>query len=160
MPPGRGSSLWSIPFHRRILSGSVKYGNTASGGARIRISCSMTSSPSGTFACLHLLLHSLLEAVQSGCPELLEVVAQFGQAFGPGPVDDPGGVTPALEQAGVDEHPRMLRPRRPAELEVRRDLPGGELIVPDEAEDLPPVGLGDGSEGGVHGLSVSRSLRK
>ena len=38
----------------------------------------------------------------------------------------------------------------PAELEVRGDLPGGELVVADEAEDLAPVGLGDGSEGGVH----------
>ena len=31
-----------------------------------------------------------------------------------------------------------------------RDLPRGELVVADESEDLAPVGLGDGSEGGVH----------
>jgi hypothetical protein len=43
---------------------------------------------------------------------------------------------------------------------VRGDLPGGELVLADESEDLPSVRLGDGSEGGVHPMNVSRSLRK
>src|SRR5580693_2194332 len=98
MPPGRGSTVWSIPCQRRIFSGSVKNGNTASGGAAIRISCSMTSSPSGTVAVLHVLLHCPLQTAQSGLPEHLEVVPELGQTFGPGPVDDPGRVTTALEE--------------------------------------------------------------
>jgi hypothetical protein len=43
---------------------------------------------------------------------------------------------------------------------MRGDLSCGELLVGDEAQDLAPVRLGDGSEGGVHRESVSRSLRK
>src|ERR1700687_3265434 len=131
MPPGWASILCSIPFQRRILSGSVKNGNTASGGAAIRISCSMTSAPSGTVGFLHLSLHSPLQAVQSGCPELFEVLAQLGQPFGPGPVDDPSGLAPALQQPGVDEHPEVLGHGRPTELEMRCDLPGSELVVAD-----------------------------
>src|SRR5579864_3999274 len=160
MPPGWASTLWSIPFQRRILSGSVKNGNTASGGAAIRISCSMTSSPCGTVGCLHLSLHCPLEAAQSGRPEPLEVLAQLVQPFGPSPVDDAGRVTPALEEPGVDEDPEVLGHGGPAELEMRGDLSCGELVVADEAEDFAPVGLGDGSEGGVHTVNVSRSLRK
>ena len=138
----------------------MKNGNTASGGAAIRISCSMTSSPVGTFGVLHLLLDCPLQAAQSGRPEHFEVVAQLVQSFGPGPVDDPGGFASALEQPGVDEDPQVLGHRRPGEVEMRGDLPAGELVVAHEAEDLAPVGLGDGSEGGVHPLNVSRSLRK
>src|SRR5580704_3931770 len=160
MPPGCASTLWSMPCQRRILSGSVKNGNTASGGAAIRISCSMTSSPGGTVAVLHLFLYRQLQAAQSCRPEHLEVVAQLGQALGPGPVDDPGGVATALEEAGLDEHPEMLGYGGTAELEVRGDLPGGELVVGHEPEDFAPMRLGDGSEGGVHRVNVSRSLRK
>src|SRR5579862_8494899 len=145
MPPGCASTLWSMPCQRRILSGSVKNGNTASGGAAIRISCSMTSSPVGTFAVLHLLLHCALEASQSGRPEHFEVLAQLVQSLGPGPVDDPGGIPTALEEPGVDEHPEMLRDRRTTELEMRGDLSRGQFLVADETEDLTPVGLGDGS---------------
>src|SRR5580658_4172598 len=149
-----------MPCQRRIFSGSVKKGNTASGGAAIRISCSMTSSPGGTVAVLHLFLHRQLQAAQSCGPEHLEVVTQLGQALGPGPVDDPRGVATALEQAGLDEHPKMLGDGGTAELEVRGDLPRGELVVGHEPQDLAPVRLGDGSEGGVHTLNVSISLRK
>src|SRR6202035_1210413 len=98
MPPGWASTLWSIPFQRCILSGSVKNGNTASGGAAIRISCSMTSSPFGTVGVLHLLLHWPLQTAQSGLPEHLEVLPELGESLRPGPVDDPGGVTTALEE--------------------------------------------------------------
>src|ERR1700681_4037044 len=149
-----------MPFQRRILSGSVKKGNTASGGADIRISCSMTSSPSGTVVVLHLLFDCPLQTAQSGLPEHLEVVAQLGQALGPGPVDDAGRVTPALEEPGVDQDAEMLGHGGPAELEAGCDLSRRELVVGDESEDFAPMGLGDGSEGGVHELNVSISLRK
>src|ERR1700680_1944814 len=129
MPPGLGSTVWSIPFQRRILSGSVKNGNTASGGAAIRISCSMTSSPAGTFGVLPLLFHCPLQAAQSGGPEAFEVFAQLGQSLRPRPVDDAGRIPAALEEAGVDEHPEMLGDGRTAELEMRRDLPGCKLVV-------------------------------
>src|SRR5579863_8839575 len=111
-----------MPFQRRILLGSVKNGNTASGGAAIRISCSMTSSPAGTFGVLHLLLDCPLQAAQSGRPELLEVLAQFGQSLGPGPVDDPGRFSPTLEESGIHQHPEVLGHRGPTQVEMRGDL--------------------------------------
>jgi DNA-binding CsgD family transcriptional regulator/tetratricopeptide (TPR) repeat protein len=54
----------------------------------------------------------------------------------------------------------VLGDRRPRDVEVGRDLPGAELVITDERENLPPPGRGDGFECGLHGIYVSRVLRK
>jgi DNA-binding CsgD family transcriptional regulator/tetratricopeptide (TPR) repeat protein len=54
----------------------------------------------------------------------------------------------------------VLGDRRPRDVEVGRDLPGAELVITDEHENLPPPGRGDGFECGLHGIYVSRVLRK
>src|SRR3954463_9591284 len=54
-PPGRGSSVASLPIQRTSFDGSVKYSNTTSGGASTRTSCSMRSVAAGVSATLALL---------------------------------------------------------------------------------------------------------
>ena len=53
----------------------------------------------------------------------------------------------------------MLRDRRPADLEMGRDVARRTLRVPDETEDLPSPRLGDRLQGSLHGRDVSRCLR-
>jgi len=54
----------------------------------------------------------------------------------------------------------MLGDRRSRDVEVRRDLPGAELAITDERENLPPPGRGDCFQGGFHDGYVSIFLRK
>jgi hypothetical protein len=53
----------------------------------------------------------------------------------------------------------VLRDGRARDVEVRRDLPGGELAVTDEGQDVAAARLGEGVEGGLHLFYFSNDLR-
>jgi hypothetical protein len=83
------------------------------------------------------------EGLQPVAPEVFEEGLQVGQAFGARPVEAPGAVASFVHEPGLLQDGQMLRDRGPRDVEVRGDLAGGELVVPDEPEDLPAARLGD-----------------
>src|SRR5436190_11519237 len=140
MPPGARSRVASTPFHRSSSSGSVKKSNTVSGRAPIRISRSTTPDADGSTATIApplLPLGCRPEARQGIVPELLDELAQLRQTLGPHAVEPPGPLAPLDDQLRLTQHAQVLGDRRARDVEVRRDLAGGQLVVTDEAKDLP-----------------------
>src|SRR6516162_7671143 len=125
-PPGTGSSLWSMPIHRAIFPGSVKYEYTTSGLAAMCSSCVNGAASSGS-GMLRLLLGRRLEAGQVLGPELLDEGPGVSERLGTGAVEPPVPVSSLGHEACLPEDRQVLRDRRPAHIEVRRDLAGGEL---------------------------------
>src|SRR4030095_15724182 len=113
MPPGRGSSVASTPFHRIICSGSTKYLKITSGGASIRTSRSTgirssltaTVASSSSFGELDAVigLGSRLQTRQALTPEVVEELAQLGETFRADSVQAPGAIAAFVEQPGVLE---------------------------------------------------------
>src|SRR4030095_7089633 len=118
MPPRRGSSVASTPFHRIICSGSTKNLKITSGGASIRTSRSTgtrssltataTSSSLGALDAMSV-LGRRLQARQPLAPEVVEELAQFREALRADAVQAAGAVASLVEQPGVLEHPEVLR---------------------------------------------------
>src|SRR4051794_480419 len=90
-PPARGSSVASIPIQRTIFAGSVKYSNTASGGASTRISCSTTLVPTGVASTAPplVLLDGLLQALEAAGHHVGEEAVQVREALGADAVETP-----------------------------------------------------------------------
>src|SRR5207244_9040475 len=86
-PPGRGSSVASVPIHWTIFAGSVKYSKTLSGLAATRTSCSVRSSVLLRSAAISLgallLLGDLLQPLQLARQDLGEEVVQLREPFRP-----------------------------------------------------------------------------
>src|SRR5947209_7952469 len=86
-PPGRGSSVASVPIHWTIRAGSVKWAKTTSGLAAIRVSysarCSVSSCGTVRPALGLFSLGDLLQALQPARQDLAEEVAQLGESLGP-----------------------------------------------------------------------------
>src|ERR671919_527921 len=161
MPPGRGSSSAFRPFHWIILSGSVKNSNTVAGAAAIRTSRStMLRSSTCTAFPPFLELGRQRQALQAVCPEALHELAQPAQALRPRPVETPGSFPTLHDEPGLLQHRQVLGDRRSRDLELGRDLSGGQLCIPDELEDAPATRLGDGAYGGFHEPYLSKRLRK
>jgi len=54
------------------------------------------------------------------------------------------------EEAGVAQHAQVLGNGRPADVgELSGDVAGGELAIPDKAQDRAPTGRSDGVERGL-----------
>ena len=56
----------------------------------------------------------------------------------------------AGDQAGIAQHVQVLRDGGERGVEVSGDLAGGELLIPNQAQDGAAAGTGDGVEGGLH----------
>lgn len=94
-----------------------------------------------------------LERVQRVRPHVVQKGPQRGQSLAAGLVQ-PAGTVPALvQQTGTLQHGQMLAHRRPGHLERARDLPGGQLDVADQPEDLPPPWFGQRAKHVVEGRS-------
>src|SRR3954464_7092044 len=84
-PPGRGSSVASLPIQETSFAGSVKYSNTTSGGAATWTSCSTVSVSTrsvGTFPPLVGLDH-LLQPLEPLREDVGEELVQVAQPLGP-----------------------------------------------------------------------------
>jgi hypothetical protein len=69
-----------------------------------------------------------------------------------GPAQTSGAIAPLDDQLRAPKHTEMLRHCRPGDVvESGGDVGCGHLHGPDQAEDLPAPGLGQGSESGVDG---------
>src|ERR687895_1568603 len=159
MPPGRGSSSAFRPFHWIILSGSVKNSNTVAGPAAIRTSRSTMLRSSTCIAFPPFLeLGRQRQALQSLCPEALHELAQPAKPLRHRPVETPGSLPALHDQSGFLQHRQVLGDRRPRDLELGRDLTGGELRIPDELEDAPAARLGDGAGDGFHEVVFKQML--
>ena len=98
-----------------------------------------------------------LQAIEAAGPELVEEPAQLGHPGVVGPVEVPGAVAPVEDELRLTQDAQVLGDRRPGHvLEPGGDHGGGELVGPDDPEDLAAAGLGQGLEGGVHGCIVSQ----
>src|SRR5688572_9073388 len=120
MPPGRGSSAASVPFHWIIFTGSTKKPNTVSGLASIRTSRSTASVCSGAFTIQPplLFLGRRRKAKEGVVPELLEERLELCQAFRARLVEVTCADAPLVDQAGGLQHLQMLRDRGPRDIEV------------------------------------------
>src|SRR5919197_984063 len=152
MPPGRGSRVARRPFHRTILSGSMKNENTVSGLAAMRTSRWTTWSlvAATTPSLLSLRFRRFLQQFEVLLPEALQERSKFGNALRSGPVEPPSPLPSLSHQARFLQYPKVLRYGRAGHLEVRGDLARGQLRGPHQAEDLPPPRLGNGANGTLH----------
>src|SRR6476659_2646616 len=135
VPPGRGSSSCERPIHCTILSGSVKNSKTVSGLASIRTSISTAAAVSALATLVPPLLLELrgqLQPLESVGPETIQEVTQLGEALGPGAVEAARAFAPLGQQAGPAQHRQMLGYRRSRDVEMRGDLAGAQLAIPDQ----------------------------
>src|SRR2546421_1196792 len=65
------------------------------------------------------------------------------------PIVAVGTGAPLPDEPAVFEQAQILRDRRPADIEGGRNLAGGALRCPDQAQDLAPSWIGDGLHGGL-----------
>src|SRR5919202_5223621 len=107
-----------------------------------------------------LLLRFAFERVEPDVPELLEKLLEIREPFRPCAVQAARTVASLAHEPRLLQDVQVLGDRRPRDVEVRRDLAGGELVVPYERQDPPPRLRGDGFERGLHGGYLSRCLRK
>src|SRR5262249_37041608 len=120
MPPGRGSSMTSEPFHCAMRAGSTKKENTTSGLALMRI-----SRTTGSLALVTIVPPALFrlggegQAFEPARPELVEEFPQPRQRFRSRLVQATIAVTTLANQARCLQHLEMLRDRRPRHREVR-----------------------------------------
>src|SRR5258705_7767357 len=150
-----------MPFQRMSFSGSTKNSQTVSGLAAIEIVRSIeVVSVVASMLLLLLLLCLVFECLEPDVPELLEEVLELGQPFGTCSVQAPRAVASLAHEPRLLQNVQVLGDRRPRDVEMGSDLPGAELVVAHEREDLPPPGRGDCFECGLHVRYVSRFLRK
>jgi hypothetical protein len=93
VPPGRGSSSAETPIQSTIRAGSVKYGNTTSGGAAIRTSLRTGSVAPGIAppGCV-LLLGGHFQATEGSGPHPLDVRPYLLEALRAGLIETPHGL--------------------------------------------------------------------
>src|SRR6266545_2171354 len=150
-----------MPFQRVSFSGSTKNPQTVSGLAAIEIVRSIeVVSVVASMLLLLLLLCFAFECVEPDVPELLEEVLQLGEPFRTCPVQASRAVASLAHEPRLLQDVQVLGDRRPRDVEVGCDLPGAELVVADERENLPAPGRGDCFQCGLHGSYVSTFLRK
>jgi DNA-binding CsgD family transcriptional regulator/tetratricopeptide (TPR) repeat protein len=102
----------------------------------------------------------VFECLESDVPELLEEVLELGKPFGTCSVQAPRAVASLAHEPRLLQDVQVLGDRRPRDVEVGRDLPGAELVVAHERENLPPPGRGNRFECSLHDCYVSTFLRK
>src|SRR5215211_8538575 len=77
-------------------------------------------------------------------PHVLDERPELLDPLGPEAVDAPRAVATFGHEAGLLEHGEVLADRGARDLEVRGDLAGRHLAIPDEQEDLPTPRFRDG----------------
>src|SRR4051812_37143730 len=92
-----------------------------------------------------------LELLQAERPEPLEELSQLLEALGTRAVEASGSFAALGHETRLLEYAQMLRDRRAADIEARRDLAGVELAVADQLQDLPPPGLRERLDRRLHG---------
>ena len=85
------------------------------------------------------------EQHERSLPELFVIVAS---------AEDATALAPLGEQAGVLEHGEVLAHRGARDVERRRDLAGGELVVGHQAQDRAAPRLHEGAQGDGLGVVV------
>src|SRR5580765_5782865 len=109
------------------------------------ISAVVSTSPALLSLCL------ALECREAGIPELLQKRLQLQEPLRSRLVEALGAVASLAHQPRLLQDGQMLGDRGPGHVEVRRDVPGGQLALADERQDLPSPGRCDRSERGLHG---------
>lgn len=98
----------------------------------------------------------MLQTMQTARPVLVEVLAEAVHLGLVGPVEATDSIPAFDDQLGFPEDPEVLGDGRPGDIvELSSDLGGRQLIGPDQLEDLPAAGFGQGPECGVHPTNVS-----
>ena len=107
-PPGDASTVASTPFHLTIFSGSVRNGNTASGGASIRIS-SVDGERSRGHVVPFLGFHLVLQGREATVPERLEIGLELGERIPVRAIQAARAVSPLGDEAGSTQDREVLR---------------------------------------------------
>jgi F420H(2)-dependent biliverdin reductase len=92
----------------------------------------------------------LLEVVQPGAPEPpvgLQPILDGAQGLGPQAIDAPLGIDPDLDEAGLPKDAKVLGDCGLAHAERIDEVADGTLLISEEIEDAPAVGLGQNLEG-------------
>ena len=112
-----------------------------------RTSMLFTTGTSSTTLILPSALSMLLEAGQRVVPEAVEPITQFTQALGVDAIDPRRPVRLVRHQSRLFQHLQMLRHRRPADRQRRRDLthasrPGAKALEHGAARGISQSGQG------------------
>src|SRR5688572_5754703 len=150
-PPGRGSSAAAWPIQRVAFSGCTRNSHTVSGLASIWISRLTAVSVLASILLPFLEFGLSLERLEPLVPELLEELPDRLEALRADPVEAPRAVAPLVHEPRLLQDGQVLRHSRPGDVEVRRDLARGELVVTDERQDQAAVRRCDRLQGGFHG---------
>src|SRR5919201_1910395 len=78
-------------------------------------------------------LDLLLQPREAPAPEHLELGLEALEGIAVRQIEASGAVASLVDQAGGAQHRQVLRDRRTADVEVRGDVAGRALRVPDEA---------------------------
>src|SRR5918994_7244683 len=155
VPPGRGSSSAATPIQLTIRVGSVKYGNTTSGGAAIRTSLRSGSVPSGIVPVGRVLvLGRGLEIAEGARPHRLDVRADLRQALGSRAVPAPRAVATLADQSCLEQDPQVLRDGLARDVEPSGDVACRPLVDREQREHVAAPGLGEHLEHVGHRAQV------
>jgi hypothetical protein len=88
-------------------------------------------------------LGSVLEPGERVWPEFGQQAPHWAERLVPHRIEAAGAVAALGEQACLLEHSDMLADRLLGERELHRDLPGGQLAVLDQPQNLPTVRVGE-----------------
>jgi hypothetical protein len=98
------------------------------------------------------------QRLQAIVPEFVQKRLHALEAFRARSVVAPGAVPPFAHESGLLQHGEVLGDRGPGDLETRGDLTGGELVVADEAQNLPPPWLDDCLQRSFHRRKYKQRL--
>jgi hypothetical protein len=99
------------------------------------------------FALALIALDDLAELVEVGGPHCAQEWLEGTDGIMVGLVQAEVASLALTEEAGIAQHAKVLRDGWPADVsQLGGDVAGGELTLPDEAQDGAPAGRGDGVE--------------
>src|SRR5436190_4640541 len=157
-PPGRASKSSAVPHQDDCSAGSTSSFHTVSGRAAI-VSSRSTVNVSVALSILPLLSFGIvLQRVEPLAPESVEERLQVGEPLRARTVEASRAVPTLVHETRLLQNAEVLRDRRPRDVELRGDLPRGELPLADELEDPAAAGLGDCTQCSFHRALFKRLL--
>ena len=91
-----------------------------------------------------------LQAFEPVPPHLVQVTPELAQALEACAIEAACAHPAFCDEPGVPKHPEVLADGRWRDREMARDLPGRQLAIANECEDLAPARFDESSKGGIH----------
>jgi hypothetical protein len=102
-----------------------------------------------------------IECIEPSGPELsiwLKPVVEFRETFRPQAIDAPLTILPRAYKASFPQDAEMLRDTRLTDCQCAYNFADRPLAPAQKVENLPPVGLCEDFEDGIHTVFISHQL--